>query len=427
MAALQSVMALLPDENRDALHCLLLFLNRLAAFSTENQMTASNLAICFAPSLFHVYGLRSQTAGTNGPVSVSPRRDSSKQHATSNTTAAAAAVAVAAALVAANGTGLLDENDLVEQRAAHECLTTMISNVNRLFVIPTEMQTLHGLLVSHLMQQQQQQQLQLTESFTESNFSNVRTHVETYIREVVKESQEPANPGGWIPVKTTASSTTTSDVIELSYQMSPLPSPDDVGGVTSSSPFPPRVWRCHADISGVKPADILARLLHERHLWDDHVTKWRVAKQLDEQTDVFHYVTSSDVTRPAVDFCELRSWRTELLGGQCAVLVSFSVQHPQVKPLNDCIRGQIFGSHFFIEPRGDNECRLTHISRADVRGHGVEWYRKFYGHVCAYRLARICESLRRSTAHAREPPTPATGDVSSSRTTCSQNGRDFIC
>lgn len=37
-AALQSVVALLPDENREALHCLLLFLNRLADYAPQNQV-----------------------------------------------------------------------------------------------------------------------------------------------------------------------------------------------------------------------------------------------------------------------------------------------------------------------------------------------------------------------------------------------------
>ena len=37
-AALQSVVALLPDENRQALHCLLLFLNRLADYAADNQV-----------------------------------------------------------------------------------------------------------------------------------------------------------------------------------------------------------------------------------------------------------------------------------------------------------------------------------------------------------------------------------------------------
>jgi len=37
-AALQSVLALLPDENREALQCLLLFLSRLADYADENQV-----------------------------------------------------------------------------------------------------------------------------------------------------------------------------------------------------------------------------------------------------------------------------------------------------------------------------------------------------------------------------------------------------
>jgi len=38
-AALQSVVALLSDENREALHCLLLFLNRLADYAADNQVS----------------------------------------------------------------------------------------------------------------------------------------------------------------------------------------------------------------------------------------------------------------------------------------------------------------------------------------------------------------------------------------------------
>jgi len=83
-------------------------------------MTASNLAICFAPSLFHVYGLRSGSslAAGNGTASTalgrsSPRRDG--KHA--------------------NVGGLLDENELIEQKAALDCLTFMIVNVNDLFTV----------------------------------------------------------------------------------------------------------------------------------------------------------------------------------------------------------------------------------------------------------------------------------------------------
>jgi len=43
-AALQSVVALLPDENREALYCLLLFLNRLADYAAQNQVSCPQFA-----------------------------------------------------------------------------------------------------------------------------------------------------------------------------------------------------------------------------------------------------------------------------------------------------------------------------------------------------------------------------------------------
>lgn len=85
-------------------------------------MTASNLAICFAPSLFHVYGLRSRSSSpastSNGTASTavgraSPRRDGKHAYASR----------------------LPDENELMEQKAALDCLTFMIVNVNELFSV----------------------------------------------------------------------------------------------------------------------------------------------------------------------------------------------------------------------------------------------------------------------------------------------------
>lgn len=42
----------MPDEHREVLQTLLYFLLKIAKHSDINQMTDSNLAICFAPSLF---------------------------------------------------------------------------------------------------------------------------------------------------------------------------------------------------------------------------------------------------------------------------------------------------------------------------------------------------------------------------------------
>uniref|UniRef100_A0A673KEW5 Si:dkeyp-23e4.3 n=1 Tax=Sinocyclocheilus rhinocerous TaxID=307959 RepID=A0A673KEW5_9TELE len=50
----QAAIYLLPDENREALQSLLLFLQEVVACVKENQMTANNIAVCLAPSLFHI-------------------------------------------------------------------------------------------------------------------------------------------------------------------------------------------------------------------------------------------------------------------------------------------------------------------------------------------------------------------------------------
>lgn len=54
LQAVRAAVCLLSDESRDALHTLLCFLSDVAANVSENQMTCTNLAVCLAPSLFHL-------------------------------------------------------------------------------------------------------------------------------------------------------------------------------------------------------------------------------------------------------------------------------------------------------------------------------------------------------------------------------------
>lgn len=51
---LQQVMLLIPDENRLVLQTLLLFLSEIAKYHKTNQMTRSNLAVCFSPVIFNL-------------------------------------------------------------------------------------------------------------------------------------------------------------------------------------------------------------------------------------------------------------------------------------------------------------------------------------------------------------------------------------
>ncbi|OXB61262.1 hypothetical protein ASZ78_004747, partial [Callipepla squamata] len=58
LQAVQAAILLLPKENREALKILLFFLRDVVACVEENQMTPTNIAVCLAPSLFHLNTLR---------------------------------------------------------------------------------------------------------------------------------------------------------------------------------------------------------------------------------------------------------------------------------------------------------------------------------------------------------------------------------
>ncbi|PIO15329.1 hypothetical protein AB205_0092670, partial [Aquarana catesbeiana] len=53
LRAVQAAILLMPDENREVLQTLLYFLSDISS-AQENQMTPGNLAVCLAPSVFHL-------------------------------------------------------------------------------------------------------------------------------------------------------------------------------------------------------------------------------------------------------------------------------------------------------------------------------------------------------------------------------------
>lgn len=106
--AVQCVLLLLPDEHREALETLLDFLNHVAANSCYNQMTASNLAVCLAPSLFH-FNHGSTSLPSNRSNSVSPRRRKT--------------------------VGIPDQRELSENKAAHDCLLYLIKTHRDIFMV----------------------------------------------------------------------------------------------------------------------------------------------------------------------------------------------------------------------------------------------------------------------------------------------------
>ncbi|NXT25193.1 RHG07 protein, partial [Syrrhaptes paradoxus] len=102
--AVQAAILLLPKENREALKILLFFLRDVVAFVEENQMTPTNIAVCLAPSLFHLNTLRRDSSSS----STSQRKCS---------------------------LGKPDQRELSENLAATEGLAHMIVECTRLFQV----------------------------------------------------------------------------------------------------------------------------------------------------------------------------------------------------------------------------------------------------------------------------------------------------
>lgn len=110
--AVSYVILLMPNEHCEVLQNILNFFQTITEYSSENQMNASNLALCFAPSLFYYNQAATLSANTRHN-SVSPRRKRT--------------------------TGTPDTNDLNENKAAYECLLYLIKNQTNLFVVPKDM------------------------------------------------------------------------------------------------------------------------------------------------------------------------------------------------------------------------------------------------------------------------------------------------
>ncbi|XP_042145954.1 rho GTPase-activating protein 7 isoform X1 [Ixodes scapularis] len=150
--ALQAAVLLIPDENREVLETLLVFLSDVCRHAQENQMTVANIAVCIAPSLFQLAVPRSTSA--------SPRRR-------------------------ATTVGIPDQRELNENRAAHECLARMIIDHKKLFQIPLE--TL------------QQCRLEQLEPMTMDELGSLKTHLESCLHTLIMEAREKSK--GWATVQ----------------------------------------------------------------------------------------------------------------------------------------------------------------------------------------------------------------------------------
>ncbi|BET00952.1 START [Nesidiocoris tenuis] len=328
--AVQCALLLLPDEHREALQFLLQFLADVAAFAPTNQMTASNLAVCLAPSLFHWNAVPART------TTASPRKNN----------------------------GVPDPRQLGHNKAAHDCLLALIKNHKEVFNVCDEL-----LAQCHFSYMEESIPVSLEDLGSDFG-QDWKGYLNACQAALMKEAREKSR--GWV-------SNGNYMGVDMSYKK--------VG-----DGHPLRLWRVSADVEA-PPTELLHRVLRERQLWDTCLVKWRVVSRLDTNAEVFQYLTASLPPIPSKDFCVLRTWKTELAKGAC-VIVETSVEHPEGQVLSGGIRGILLASRYLIEPCGSGKSRIIHLSRVDTKGRTPDWYNKAYGHLCALHLYKIRNSFR---------------------------------
>ncbi|XP_059370093.1 stAR-related lipid transfer protein 13-like isoform X2 [Carassius carassius] len=352
LQAVQAAIMLMSDENREVLQTLLCFLSDVTSSVQENQMTPMNIAVCLAPSLFHLNILKKDNLAPKA-------MQMQKKYAT----------------------GRPDQKDLNENLAATQGLAHMITECNRLFEIPHEMVTqsqnsyVEAELQAPTIEELCKGKHQEDEGEDEGSWP---AFMEARLQGLLKESREKAK--GWVSCQST-------DNTELSYKK-----------VGDGNPL--RRWRVSVEVEA-PPSVVLNRVLRERHLWDVDLMNWKVCEVLDRQTEVFQYVLNCMPPHPSRDFVVLRSWRTDLPRGTCS-LVSLSIEHEDCPPIGG-IRAIVMESNYLLEPCGSGKSRLSHICRVDLKGRAPEWYNKAFGHLCAAEAARIRNSFQ--PIHTEGPET----------------------
>ncbi|XP_070434078.1 stAR-related lipid transfer protein 13 isoform X5 [Equus przewalskii] len=343
LQAVQAAILLLADESREVLQTLLCFLHDVVNLVEENQMTPMNLAVCLAPSLFHLNLVKKES---------SPRVIQKKY-----------------------ATGKPDQKDLNENLAAAQGLAHMIMECDRLFEVPHELVAQsHN---SYVEAEIHAPTLEDLGTQLEESGATFHTYLEHLVQGLQKEAKEKFK--GWV----TCSSTDNTD---LAFKK-----------VGDGNPL--KLWKAAVEVEA-PPSVVLNRVLRERHLWDEDFVQWKVVETLDKQTEIYQYVLNSMAPHPSRDFVVLRTWKTDLPKGMCT-LVSLSVEHEEAQLMGG-VRAMVMDSQYLIEPCGSGKSRLTHICRIDLKGHSPEWYNKGFGHLCAAEVARIRNSFQPLIAEGPE-------------------------
>lgn len=68
---------------------------------------------------------------------------------------------------------------------------------------------------------------------------------------------------------------------------------------------PLRLWRVCTEVEA-PPKELLYRVLRERHIWDTSLIRSKIVQRLDNNAELFQFVTNGFGPLPQKDFCVIR-------------------------------------------------------------------------------------------------------------------------
>ncbi|KAG5843256.1 hypothetical protein ANANG_G00148840 [Anguilla anguilla] len=334
-AGVQAAIFLLPDENREALQTLLLFLRDVVACAKENQMTPTNVAVCLAPSLFHLNTLKRDSTTTS--------RSSHRKHSL----------------------GRPDQRDLSENLAATQGLAHLVAESAHLFQVPRDwlMQN-QGILGDEVLQPGDGWHFPPDLSEAEQD---QREALDLCVQDVLREAREGFR--GWAPFSSPNS-------VDLAFRK-------------EEDGLPLRSWKAVVEVEA-PVEEALHLLLREQQVWEEELQHCGVIERLGEDTEVYRYTLQGVGARPPLDHVLLRTWQRDPSSG-ATVLAAASTEHPDARP---GVRAQVLTCVHLLEPLGTGRARLTHVCRTDTRGRSPDWYNRVAGHLLALKLGKVRDSFR---------------------------------
>ncbi|XP_041657606.1 rho GTPase-activating protein 7 isoform X2 [Cheilinus undulatus] len=335
LVAAQAAILLLPDENREALRTLLSFLRDVVASVDENQMTPTNLAVCLAPSLFHLNNLKRDVNAT---------RSTHRKYSL----------------------GRPDQRDLSENLAATQGLANMITEAQRLFQLPDFWP---GQSLSAAGSPEDSLSM---EGGGGEEKEERRGKLQQSTEQLLKEAREKSRD----------------------WESHPAPESVELAFKKMDDGCPLWMWRGVLEVDAPQK-ELLHRLLREQELWDKNLSQAAVIQTLSKDAEVYRYVLKnrghSLGSQPPQEHLLLRTWQADPYSGPL-YLASVSTEHPEV-PLEG-VRAHVHSCLYLLEPTGARKTRLTHLCRTDTRGRSLEWHSRVSGHLLASGLLSIRDSFK---------------------------------